>query len=62
MAQCGKQSVLIKENHLGKTLNRYRIFRPKTNSQKTIFFELKTLLKQMKIDLLKHKTLLKNKC
>ena len=31
------------------------MFRPKTNSQKTIFFELKTLLKQMKFDLLKHK-------
>ena len=34
-----KQSVLNKENHLGKSPNRYRTFRPKTNSQKTIFFE-----------------------
>ena len=42
--KCRKQSVLNKENHLGKSPNRYRIFRPKTNSQKTIFFEITNTL------------------
>jgi len=50
---------LIKENNLGKTPNRYRIFRPKINSQKPIFFEITNTLKTNKDENFKPKTLLK---